>query len=61
MKLKDYLREHGIRQQDFADSIGVSIHAIRGYVMGIKTPSLRNMQKIRKITDYLVDIDDFLE
>lgn len=61
MKLREYLRQHGIRPEDFAKRLKVSKSAVAMWSRGDRMPRLAALQKITKATDGAVTANDFAE
>ncbi|MBA3238437.1 MAG: helix-turn-helix domain-containing protein [Parachlamydiaceae bacterium] len=50
MKLKEYLREHKIRYQTVAESLGITEQSVKNIVAGTQRPGLLLALKIQKFT-----------
>lgn len=61
MKLAQYLDTKGISQTEFASRIGVTQVAVSRYVSGDRTPSLRLILRIEKVTKGAVKPKDWAE
>lgn len=59
MKLADYLKEHAIPRDKFAEHIGVSEETVRRYVKGTRIPEREVMEKIALATACKVTANDF--
>lgn len=59
MKLKTYLKKEGLTLREFAKKIGVTHAAIWKYSQGTRTPSLKNLKIIEKVTKGKVTYRDF--
>lgn len=60
MTLSDYLHEHDLTNQAFADLIGVSREVVRRYTVDV-IPSRAIMKKIHKATGGKVQPNDFYD
>ncbi len=59
MTLKEYLRTHNMRPEDFAEVAGVSKGGVMKWINGERYPRLPSMIKIAKATDGAVLPNDF--
>ena len=59
MKLKSYLKLFKISNIDFSKKIGISSVSLSRYISGERLPEKRILKKIFKLTDGLVDANDF--
>ena len=59
MLLKEWLDKKGLTQDQFAVQCGFSKGAVAKWVSGERFPRLEAMQKIEKITDGSVTVQDF--
>ena len=59
MKLKSYLKLFEISNIDFSKKIGISRVSLSRYISGERLPEKRILNKIFKLTDGLVDANDF--
>ena len=59
MLLEKYLKEKNITQKKFASLIKISQVHMNRLIKGRRTPSLRVVKRIEKITGGLVTADDF--
>ena len=59
MKLKSYLRLFKISNIDFSEKIGISSVSLSRYINGERLPEKSILNKIFKLTDGLVDANDF--
>jgi DNA-binding transcriptional regulator YdaS (Cro superfamily) len=58
MFLREYLADHGLTQQEFADSVGVSRATVSYWSRGIKQPRPLHATKIRAATRGEVTSED---
>lgn len=61
MKLRAYLREQGIKTEDFAKRLKVSKSAVAMWERGERMPRRDALARIAKITDGEVTANDFAE
>ncbi|MGE0190275.1 MAG: helix-turn-helix transcriptional regulator [Steroidobacteraceae bacterium] len=61
MKLKKYLKDHSITQEEFGRRIGVKRLAVSRYLNGTRKPSSRTAMLIVKVTKRLVTLEDLYE
>ena len=59
MKLKSYLKLFEISNIDFSKKIGISSVSLSRYISGERLPEKKILNKIFKLTDGLVDANDF--
>ena len=59
MKLKSYLKLFKISNIDFSKEIGISSVSLSRYISGERLPEKKILNKIFKLTDGLVDANDF--
>ena len=59
MKLKEYLKLNRITNKDFSKVIGISPVSLSRYISGERLPEKKILNKIFKLTDGLVDANDF--
>lgn len=59
MTLKEYLKLHDLRPEDFAEIAGVSKGGVYKWMNGERYPRLPSMVKIAKATDGAVMPNDF--
>ncbi len=59
MKLKSYLKLFKITNVDFSKKIGISSVSLSRYISGERLPEKKILNKIFKLTDGLVDANDF--
>ena len=59
MKLKSYLKLFKISNIDFSKEIGISNVSLSRYISGERLPEKKILNKIFKLTDGLVDANDF--
>ena len=59
MKLKTYLKLFKISNLDFSEKIGISSVSLSRYISGERLPEKSILNKIFKLTDGLVDANDF--
>ena len=59
MKLKTYLKLFKISNLDFSKKIGISSVSLSRYISGERIPEKSILNKIFKLTDGLVDANDF--
>lgn len=59
MKLSKYLVKNKLSKAQFADMIGCSRQSIYLWIKGSERPSFRFLEKIYKLTNGLVDMEDF--
>lgn len=60
MRLQEYLKEHGEKPLEFAERIGVSIHAIRKWISKERIPRPETQALINKITKGVVTPNDWV-
>lgn len=60
MKLKEYLKENGIRQKQFAKLAGITELAVHRYIKGDRKPDCESLVKIKEATGGKVDAEDFV-
>lgn len=58
-RIKEVLKEKGIKQIWLAEKIGKSYNMVNGYVQNRKQPSLELLNEIAKILD--VDVKDLIQ
>ena len=58
-RIKEVLKEKGIKQIWLADKLGKSYNMVNGYVQNRKQPSLELLNEIAKILD--VDVKDLIQ
>lgn len=56
--LKNYLKENGITQTQFAKSLGVSVASISNYLSGTSEPTLSFLVKLKQVCN--ISLDNFL-
>ena len=61
MRLRDYLKEHGIKTVPFAKLIGIHPTLMRGVRSGTRRLPLKYWRKIVKITENKVKLEDLYD
>lgn len=60
MRLKDYLRLEREKPENFAERVGVTIHAVRKWSRGERVPRPATIKKIYQITKGAITSADWL-
>jgi predicted transcriptional regulator len=61
MRLKDWLRENGLKHQDFAEMLGVVPSTVSHFIGGRQWPSRWYAKRIFELTNGAVTPNDFLD
>lgn len=61
MKLKKWLEVNDMTQKELAKKLDVDHTTVCKYVNGTRTPHIKIIRKISKLTAYVVTIDDFIQ
>ena len=61
MHLRDYMAEHGLKDKDVADAIGVEQQTVNRYRHGTLTPRPKMMLKISRWSKGKVPAESWLE
>jgi len=60
MKFADYMKTHGLEDEEMAELIGCSVFAIRKWKYRERTPRPEQMLRIKAATGGMVSADDFM-
>lgn len=61
MKLKEYRKKNGLKQEQLAKKLGVVFSTVCRYEMGTRFPDRDMLKKIDRVTKGAVKASDFLE
>jgi DNA-binding transcriptional regulator YdaS (Cro superfamily) len=61
VKLRDYLRIMNIKQNIFAERVGMAPATISNYIKGKRKPSAKNALVIERYTSGKVTVEDFVD
>ena len=59
MKLRSFLKFNGISNKEFSGKLGISNVSLSRYISGDRFPNTKILHKIYRLTDGLVDANDF--
>lgn len=61
MKIKEWLKEHGVKESFVARKINMTSNSLSAIANGLVLPSMRAAARIRDYTDKAVSLDDIYD